>query len=56
MRLHGTVVAVGVVGLIAVALYPIAIDPKLHPEKYRASQKRMREIKKERDEAKPKHP
>lgn len=35
MRLNGTYVAAGVVGMIVLALYPIIIDPKLHPEKYR---------------------
>ncbi|KAK2176604.1 hypothetical protein NP493_652g01030 [Ridgeia piscesae] len=28
----------GLVGMIGLAMYPIAIDPYLHPEKYRAIQ------------------
>ena len=33
--LRSVAVIGGLVGLLGLAVYPIVVDPKLHPEKYR---------------------
>jgi hypothetical protein len=41
--LRSVAVIGGLVGLLGLAVYPIVVDPKLHPEKYRQQQKWLRE-------------
>ena len=41
-----TLVLIGsLTGLLAIALYPIAVQPKLHPEKWRERQRTIRDEK-----------